>query len=70
MSKIETSFLGNDVMDVDLKEKEIRKFETIFPSAKVIRDNYETESKLEHDWKKYLELPYSIKILANDNNFI
>ena len=66
LSKIETDFLGNNVKDVDLKEKEIRKFETIFPSAKVIRDKYETEAELEHDWQKFKGLPYSIKVLAND----
>ena len=66
MNKVEVSFLDNDDRKFNIEERELEKFEKVFPSAKIIRNHYNTESELEHDWEAYCNLPYSIKVLANE----
>lgn len=67
MSKIyNLDILADRYKDNNFKEREIRAFEIKFPEARIIKDKYRSERELEDDWQKYCELPYHMKVLANE----
>lgn len=52
--------------DNNFKDREAKAFEIMFPETKIIKDNYRNEIELDNDWQKYCELPYHLKVLANE----
>ena len=52
--------------DNNFKEREARAFEIKYPEARIIKDQYRHEKELDDDWQKYCELPYHLKVLANE----
>jgi len=50
----------------DFKDKEVARFETKFPGARIVQDHYDNERDLEEDWQGYCLLPYHLKVLCNE----
>lgn len=50
----------------DFKDKEVARFETKFPGARIVQDHYDSEQELEEDWNGYCLLPYHLKVLCNE----
>lgn len=60
------NLLADRFKDDEFKDKEVARFETTFPGARIIQDHYDSESELEEDWLGYCSLPYSLKVLCNE----
>lgn len=58
--------LSERYKDEGFKEREVAKFETKFPGARIVKDKYTSERQLEEDWAGYCSLPYSLKVLCNE----
>ena len=50
----------------EFKDKEVVRFETTFPGARIVQDHYDSERELEDDWMGYCSLPYHLKVLCNE----
>ena len=60
------SIIDDRFKDDEFKDKEVSRFETKFPGARVVKDEYNNERELEEDWEGYCSLPYSLKVLCNE----